>query len=266
VPNLIDTHCHIDFDAYDEDRDAVIQRAAENGITRILNPGTDISTSQAAIQLADQYDGFYAAVALHPNSTATWSPEAIATLEHLAAHEKVVAIGEIGLDYYWDKSPKNVQRAAFEAQLTLATKLKLPIIIHNRDASDDVLAILKAWVPHLPNELKDRPGVFHSFSAPQHIADAALALGFYLGFTGPVTFKKADELRSVVAHVPLDRILIETDGPFLTPHPYRGKRNEPSYVRYVAERIASLHNIAENDFAAQSTANAERLFQLPSEN
>ncbi|NDJ84511.1 MAG: TatD family hydrolase [Chloroflexi bacterium] len=261
--NLIDTHCHLDFEAYDEDRDAVVSRAREHGIARVVNPGTDIRTSQAAIGLAEQYDGVYAGAALHPNSTASWSPEAIAALEHLAAHPSVVAIGEIGLDYYWDKSPKAVQQAAFEAQLALAAKLELPIIIHNRDAGDDVIAILRNWVPTLPASLQDRPGVMHSFSAPQHIADAALEMGFYLGFTGPVTFKKADSLRSVAARTPLDRIVVETDGPFLTPQPYRGKRNEPGYVRFVAERIATLRQIEPDAFAAQTTTNAERLFQFP---
>ena len=260
--HLIDTHCHLDFDAYTEDRDVIMLRATEHGVMQIINPGTDISTSQAAIRMAETYEGVYAAVALHPNSTASWSPEAIAAIEHLAAHEKVVAIGEIGLDYYWDKSPKAVQRAAFEAQLTLAAKLKLPVIIHNREASEDVMDVLRAWVVILPDELKDRPGVLHSFSAPPAIADEAIGLGFYLGFTGPVTFKKADELRSIAARIPLDRLLVETDGPFLTPHPYRGKRNEPGYVRYVAERIATLRNMDKDEFAAQTTANAERLFGL----
>ncbi len=260
--HLIDTHCHLDFNAYAEDRDVVVRRAMEHGVTQIINPGTDISTSQAAIRMAETYDGVYAAVALHPNSTASWSPEAIATIEQLAAHEKVVAIGEIGLDYYWDKSPKAVQRAAFEAQLALAAKLKLPVIIHNREASEDVMDVLRAWVETLPDALKDRPGVLHSFSAPPAIADEAVALGFYLGFTGPVTFKKADELRSIAARIPLDRILVETDGPFLTPHPYRGKRNEPGYVRFVAERIATLQNMDNDEFSAQTTANAGRLFGL----
>lgn len=259
---LIDTHCHLDFDAYDEDRGAIIERAIDAGVTRIINPGTDIVTSQSALRLAEAYKGVYAGVALHPNSTATWSPEAIATLEGLAGHPKVVAIGEIGLDYYWDKSPKTVQRAAFEAQLSLAAKLRLPIIIHNREASDDVVAVLQQWVPTLPPELKERPGVFHSFSAPPAIAEAALAMGFYLGFTGPLTYKKADELRSIAAHVPLDHIVIETDGPFLTPHPYRGERNEPSYVRLVAERLAALRGLDYDTIAAQTTANAEVLFGL----
>lgn len=262
---LIDTHCHLDFEAYEDDRVAIIERAAEAGVTRIINPGIDIETSQAAIQLAESNDGVYAAVALHPNSTATWSPEAIATLEMLAAHPKVVAIGEIGLDYYWDKSPKAVQRAAFETQLALASSLKLPIIIHNREASEDVIAVLQQWVPTLPPELKERPGVLHSFSAPPEIAEVALAMGFYLGFTGPITYKKADELRSIAAHMPLERIVVETDGPFLTPHPYRGQRNEPSYVRYVAERLATLRGMDYESIAAQTTANAEKLFGLNSQ-
>jgi TatD DNase family protein len=264
--HLIDTHCHLDFNIYDDDRAEIIHRARQNAVTRIINPGTDIVTSQAAIRLATQYPGVYAAVALHPNATATWSPEAIAALEHFAAHDKVVAIGEIGLDYYWDKSPKAVQRAAFEAQLTLAAKLRLPIIIHNREASDDVVAVLRNWMPTLSDELKGRPGVFHSFSAPPAIADAALEMGFYLGFTGPVTYKKADELRAIAARVPLERILIETDGPYLTPHPHRGERNEPGYVRLVAEHIAALRDIDFAAFAGATTANAEYLFALPSEN
>jgi TatD DNase family protein len=263
LAHLIDTHCHVDFERYNDDRDAVIARAHEHNVTRIINPGTDLHTSRAAIRLAETYDGVYAGVALHPNSTANWTIDDIATLRKLAAHDKVVSIGEIGLDYYWDKSPKDVQHAAFEAQLELAAELELPIIIHNREASDDVIAVLKQWVPTLPKSLKDRPGVMHSFSAPQNVAEAALAMGFYLGFTGPVTFKKADDLRDVARSVPLDRILIETDGPFLTPHPYRGKRNEPGYVRFVAERLAALHQLSDEEFAAQSTANAERLFRLP---
>lgn len=264
MTQLIDTHCHVDFNRYDEDREAVVMRAHAHNITRIINPGTDLSTSRAAIRLTETYEGLYAGVALHPNSTAEWTQDDINTLRDLAAHDKVVSVGEIGLDYYWDHSPKDVQRAAFEAQLELAAELELPIIIHNREASDDVLDVLRAWVPTLPDSLKSRPGVMHSFSAPQYVAEAALELGFYLGFTGPITFKKADELRAVASAVPLDRILIETDGPYLTPHPYRGQRNEPSYVRFVAERLAAIHQVSEEEFAHRSTANAEHLFRLTS--
>ena len=206
----------------------------------------------------------YAAVGIHPNSSADFDESVLGTLRDMAAHPKVVAIGEIGLDYYRDSSPKPQQWRAFEAQLALAADLGLPVIIHNREASDDVLDILAAWVGALPATLKDRPGVLHSFSAPQSAADRGLALGFYLGFTGPVTFKKADDLRRIAACVPSDKILVETDGPFLTPEPRRGRwPNKPAYVRYIAERIAALHVLPEDAFAALTTANAERLFGMP---
>jgi TatD DNase family protein len=260
---LIDTHCHLDFQAYEEDRDAVIARANEHGVTRIINPAIDIPSIQNILRLSEHDAGIYAAIGIHPNSTASWSPEIVETLKHYTAHPKVVSIGEIGLDYYWDKSPKAVQHAAFEAQLALAAQVKLPIIIHNREASDDVLSILKRWLPTIPDELKEGVGVFHSFSGDKVVAEKVLDMGFYIGFTGPLTFKKADEMRSVAAIVPLDRLLIETDGPFLTPEPYRGKRNEPSYVRFVAERLATIHQIDAATIATRTTANAERLFRLP---
>ncbi|NLF78512.1 MAG: TatD family hydrolase [Chloroflexi bacterium] len=262
--NLIDTHCHLDFDAYDTLRDDIVREAAEAGVTRIINPGTDLDRSRAALKLADTYPGVYAAVGIHPNSSADFDESVLGTLRDMAAHPKVVAIGEIGLDYYRDSSPRAQQWRAFEAQLALAADLGLPVIIHNRDASDDVLDILSAWVPALPATLKDRPGVLHSFSAPQPVADRGLALGFCLGFTGPVTFKKADDLRRIAARVPPDRILVETDGPFLTPEPRRGRwPNQPAYVRYIAERIAALHLLPEDAFATLTTANAERLFGMP---
>ena len=235
-------------------------------MTRIVNPGTDPGTSRAALALADRYPGVYAAVGLHPNSTADLAPDALDGLREMARHPKVVAIGEIGLDYYWHDSPPDVQRAAFEAQLALAAELELPVIIHNREAGEDVIAVLESWTPTLPASLRDRPGVLHSFSAPQAIADRALALGFYIGFTGPVTFKNAESLRLTAFRVPDDRILVETDAPFLTPHPYRGRRpNQPAYVRFIAERLAALRGVPDDVFAAQTTANAERLFRLPPE-
>jgi TatD DNase family protein len=261
---LIDTHCHLDFNAYDDIRDAIIQEAADAGVTRIINPGVDLPRTQAALALADAHPGVYAAVGIHPNSTADFSDEVLAEVRTMAAYPKVVAIGEIGIDYHWDDSPKDVQWAAFEAQLALAAELTLPVIVHNREASDDVLAILTTWTATLPAALRNRPGVLHSFSAPQAIAERGIELGFYLGFTGPVTFKNADDLRHTAARVPVERILVETDGPFLTPHPYRGKRpNRPAYVRLIAQRIAALHHLADDEFFAQTTANAERLFALP---
>lgn len=263
---LVDTHCHLDFDSYDSIRDDVIGEAAEAGVSRIIDPGTDLARCQKALDLADAYPGVYAAVGIHPTSTVGFDADTLAQVRAMAAHSKVVAIGEIGLDYYWDASPKDTQRAALEAQLALAAELELPVIIHNRDASDDLLSVLATWTATLPAALKDRPGVLHSFSAPQRIAEQGLALGFYIGFTGPVTFKKADDLRHIAAQVPDDRILVETDGPFLTPVPHRGKRpNKPAYVRHIAERLAALRTVPDADFFAQTTANAERLFRLPPE-
>jgi TatD DNase family protein len=260
--NLIDSHCHLNFNRYDDDRDAVIQRAYQRGVSRIIIPAIDIPTARASLALAEQYDGIYVAVGVHPNSTADFDDAMIDTLTELAEHPRVVAIGEIGLDYHWDKSPVATQKRAFQSQLDLAARLKLPVIIHNREASHDVLPILEAWAGTLPDDLREGPGVLHSFSAPAEYARRALAAGFYLGFTGPLTFKKADDLRQIAREVPLDRVLIETDGPFLTPEPYRGKRNEPAYVYYVADRLAALHDMTTDAMADQTTANTARLFKL----
>ena len=260
---LIDTHCHLNFDSYDEDRDAVLARATEVGVTRVVIPATDLDTSREAIALAAQYEGVFAAVGIHPNSTANFMLSDVDMVEELSASQKVVAIGEIGLDYYRDRSPKEVQHRAFEAQLALASRLELPIIIHNREASEDVMAILETWTRDLPAVLHNRPGVLHSFSAPQSIAERALAAGFYLGFTGPITFKNADDLRHIAAVTPLNRLLVETDGPFLTPAPHRGQRNEPAYVRFIAERLASIKQVSLEALAQATTDNAVRLFNLP---
>lgn len=267
---LIDTHCHLDFEAYDEDRTAILNRAVAAGVEIVINPATDLATSRAAIALSQQYDGVvhpaqvFAAVGLHPNSTADFGPEMVDALRELAkANESVISVGEIGLDYHWDKSPRETQIPAFEAQLALAAELELPVIIHNREASDDVIAILETWVRGLPPALRARSGVLHSFSAPLRIAERALAAGFYLGFTGPITYKNADELRHIAASVPDDRIVVETDGPFLTPVPYRGKRNEPAYIPLMVERLAALKTQSVEDFGLKTTENAIRLFSLP---
>lgn len=258
---LIDTHCHLDLDKFDEDREAVVQRAAENGVTRIIVPAIDMDNTKAVLALADRYEGVFAAVGVHPNATAVLPENWLQTIERLARHPKVVAVGEIGLDYYWDDSPKATQHAALAQQLALASDMDLPVIIHNREASADVIRLL-AESPLIGRE---RPGVLHSFAADWDTAQAALDMGFYLGFTGPVTFKKADDLRQIAAKAPLDRILVETDAPYLTPQPYRGKRNEPGYVRFVAEKIAEIRGLETAVFAAHTTANAERLFGLQPE-
>lgn len=260
---LIDTHCHLNFASYDDDREAVIQRAQAAGVTRIIIPATDLTTGQEAIDLAQRSPAVFAAAGVHPNSSARFNDSYLPRIETQARLPRVVAIGEIGLDYHWDKSPREMQQHAFEAQLALAARLEMPVIIHNREASDDVIATLERWATDLPPGLRQRPGVLHSFSASPAIAERALAAGFYLGFTGPVTFKNADELRAVAAMMPLDRMLVETDGPFLTPIPHRGQRNEPAYVPYIVERLAAVRGISVEEVAQATTDNATRLFQLP---
>ena len=261
---MIDTHCHLNFDGFDNDRDSVIERAQQVGVKRIIIPAVDRETTQQAAELAARYAGIYAAAGIHPNSTAEYTSDDLTWIEASAAAPKVVAIGEIGLDYHWDTSPKETQHRAFQDQLELATRLNLPVIIHNRDAHDDIMPILEAWVTTLSSTQRERPGVLHSFSAPPSIADRALEAGFYLGFTGPITYKNADELRRIAARVPIGRILVETDAPFLTPTPHRGKRNEPSYIPIMVERLAMLHQISIEEMARITTENAERLFALPS--
>ena len=253
---LIDTHCHLDFARFDDDRDAVWSRAVAAGVTRLIIPAIDLDNCRTIQQLAAQYAGVYTAVGIHPNSTAAWQDNWIAALRHLAQHAKVVAIGEIGLDYYWDSSPKPVQQRALAMQLELAAELNLPVIIHNREASADVLRLLS----HSSLAGKPNPGVLHSFAADADTAQAALAMGYYLGFTGPLTYKKAHELRTIAAQVPLDRLLVETDAPFLAPQAHRGQRNEPAYVGEVAAKLAELHGRETAVIAQQTTANACRLF------
>ncbi len=260
---LIDTHCHFDFEAFASDRDAVWQSACTHGVTRLINPAVDLESGARALALSSRYGGMYVAVGIHPNYTADYTPSLLDSIAEQAAQSKCIAIGEIGLDYYWDESPKTQQWRAFEDQLSLAARLGLPVIVHNREASEDVLSILSAWQATLPEERRQRLGVLHSFSAALEHAVRAFELGFYLGFSGPLTYKKADALRLVAANTPLDRLLIETDAPYLTPHPHRGERNTPAYVRYVAEQLARLHNLSFEAVARLTTQNAEQLFQLP---
>jgi len=260
--SLIDTHCHLNFDSYAGDREAVIARAAQADVTKIIVPAIDRATSHEIVRLCQQYRQLYGAVGLHPNSAVYYQPGDLEWVEALSRQPNIVAIGEIGLDYYWDKCPPAVQRLAFEAQLELAAQLRLPVIIHNRDAGEDVIAILESWARSLPPELRARPGVMHSFSASPALAERALVAGFFLGFTGPITFNKADDLRRIAAAVPLDRLLVETDGPFLTPAPHRGQRNEPAYIPYITARLAELHDTTYDEMAAITTANAVRLFSL----
>lgn len=261
---LADTHCHLDFRLYDEDREAVLARAYEAGVKHIIIPALDVASAHAAIALAERYEGLYVAVGFHPNEIGPHAgpPDpALAEIRALAAHPKVVAIGEIGLDYYWDKTPPHVQHIWLERQLDLAAELGLPVILHNREATADILAMLATWCGQgPPPALEGRAGVLHSFSATWADAEIALGLGFYIGITGPITFKKADELREVAAKAPAERLLVETDGPFLAPHPHRGERNEPAYVRLIAAKLAEVRSRPLEEVAAQTTHNAATLF------
>jgi TatD DNase family protein len=257
---LIDTHFHLDFEQFDPDRAEVVERALETGVTEMITIGTTLETSARAVKLAEIFPSVWATVGIHPNEATQWGQDAKTALREWARHPKVVAIGEIGLDYYWKRVPNEVQQRAFDEQLTLAAELGLPVIVHDRDAHDDVLQTIRRWVTTLTGEA--RRGVLHFFSGDLAMAQEALALGFYLGVDGPVTFKNAQELHTLVGALPLERLLIETDAPFLAPHPHRGQRNEPAYVRRVAERVAELHDVPFDEVAAQTTANARRLFRL----
>jgi TatD DNase family protein len=232
----------------------------------IVNPGVDLETSRSAIQLAAKYPEVYAAVGVHPNDLLEWDAGALDQIKALAGSPKVVAIGEIGLDYYRDKTPHDLQKHVFQQQLELAATMDLPVIVHSRNASPenqqailDILDILEAWQARLdkhPSPL----GVLHSFSADLDAARNAIKLNFLIGITGPVTFRNAPELRRLVQQLPLETLVIETDAPFLTPHPYRGKRNEPGLVKLVADKLAEIHNLPFEEVANITKRNAGRLF------
>jgi TatD DNase family protein len=260
---LVDTHCHLDFNNFDDDLTLVLARARESGVGKILNPGINLNSSQVAVKLAEEYPEVYAAVGVHPNDGLSWDDTTEDQLQELANHPKVVAVGEIGLDFYRDWTPRDKQIEIFKKQLKLASNLKLPVIIHCRDAMEEVLDILTDWHRGLEkshSELAHRPGVLHSFSGDEGFAKQAGSLNFLIGITGPVTFRNAKELQDLVIRLPLHWLLIETDAPFLSPHPMRGKRNEPANVRLVAEKIADLHQQAYNNVTNITTANAAKLF------
>jgi TatD DNase family protein len=253
---MIDSHCHLDSRQFDKDRAQVQNRAQQAGITLIVNPGVDMPSSRASVALAEKHADIVAAVGVHPHDAKTLDAIALNELRALAGHAGVVAIGEIGLDYYRDLSPRDVQRRAFEQQLDLAAELNLPVIVHDRDAHDDVLAILD-----LKSVILNRKGVLHSFSGDVTLAKQTVGLGFYIGISGPVSYPNAEKTRAVVRAVPLERLLIETDAPYLAPQAKRGKRNEPAYVRYVAEAVAAVKSLTVEQVIDQTTHNAQVLFQ-----
>lgn len=257
---ITDTHTHLDHASFEGERDMIIRRALEAGITRIINIGFNRETIPSTLALAENYDCVEAVVGWHPQDAIDMKAEDLDYIEHLAVnHPKVVALGEMGLDYYWDTSPKDVQQRVFREQIRLARKLGLPIVIHNREAHADVIAILKE------EKAYDVGGVMHCFSGSWETAQLCLDMNFYISFGGPVTFKNAKQPKEVLGKVPLNRLLVETDAPFLAPHPYRGKRNETSYTRLVAEAAAEIKGVPLEVFAAQTSENAASIFRSKQE-
>ncbi|BFI97599.1 MULTISPECIES: TatD family hydrolase [Priestia] len=253
---LFDTHVHLNAEQYEDDLQEVINRALEKGVQNMVVVGFDEPTIKKAIQIAETYDFIYASVGWHPVDAVDMTDEHLAWIEELAQHPKVVALGEMGLDYHWDKSPKEVQKDVFRRQIRLARKVNLPIIIHNRDATEDVVTILKE------EHVEEVGGIMHCFTGSIEVAKQCMDMNMYISFGGPVTFKNAKKPKEVATELPLDKLLIETDCPYLTPHPFRGKRNEPGYVSYVAEQIAELKGITYEELADITTANAKKLFGI----
>lgn len=253
---LFDTHAHLDDDNDYRDRDVMIDRARASGVAHIVNVGFDLESSRRSIKLAEKYDLIYAAVGIHPHDAKKAGPGYLIELEAMAAHPRVVAMGEMGLDYYRDLSPRPVQKKVFLEQLSLAKKLNKPVIIHDRDAHGDIMDILRR------EGLGPGGGVMHCYSGSWEMAKECLNMGFYISIAGPVTFPHAPKLKDVAARVPLDRLLVETDAPYLTPAPHRGKRNEPAYVLYTAEEIARLRGLKTEDLARACADNGRKLFRI----
>lgn len=250
---FIDSHAHIQLSQFNRDREAVLQQAVATEVTAILVIGFNVETSLGAVALAEQHPHLYATVGIHPHDATELTPDVLKTLSDLAAHPKVIALGEMGLDYYRDLSPRAVQKEAFEKQLDLAEEQQLPIVIHNREAYPDILPILEARGGNVQ-------GVLHCFTGDIALMHRSLAIGFHIGIGGIVTYPNAKDMQAVARAVPEDRLLIETDCPWLAPQFKRGKRNEPAYVRAVAEKIAELRGTSVESIGAATTKNFRQLF------
>ncbi len=258
LPYLSDSHAHLDDTRYDTDRYEVIREAEEAGVGFILNPAVNEQSALCAMELTKEFDILYAAVGFHPSDCREFNPDVhLPLMEDWCREEKVLAVGEIGLDYYYeDGAPRDLQKKVFEAQIELANRMELPIIVHDRDAHRDCYEMVRDL---LDDELG---GVFHAFSGSVEMAKQLLDLGLYISIGGPLTFKNARKAPDVVAYVPMNRLLLETDSPYLTPVPFRGKRNHPAYVRYVAEKISEIKNIPCEDVLYQTFENCKMLFGL----
>ncbi|MEK3988107.1 MULTISPECIES: YchF/TatD family DNA exonuclease [Robertmurraya] len=253
---LFDTHVHLNAEQFSEDLNEVIDRARMEGVQYMVVVGFDRPTIIKAMELIEEYDFIYASIGWHPVDAIDMRDEDLEWIEELAKHPKVVAIGEMGLDYYWDKSPKEVQQEVFRKQIQLAKKVKLPIVIHNREATADIVTILKE------ENAAEVGGIMHCFSGSVEVAKECVEMNFYISLGGPVTFKNAKKPKEVAQEIPLKKLLIETDCPYLAPHPYRGKRNEPSYVKLVAEQIAELKGLSYEEVSQVTTENAKILFGI----
>lgn len=253
---LFDTHMHVNAEQFNEDREAVIERAFAAGVEYMVVVGFDRETIPLAIEIAEKYDTIYAAVGWHPVDAVDMTEEDLQWIEELSKHPKVVAIGEMGLDYHWDKSPKDIQKDVFRKQIQLAKKVQMPIIIHNREATEDIIQILQE------EDAAEVGGIMHCYNDSVQYVQACLDMNFYISLGGPVTFKNAPLPKEVAEAVPLDRLLVETDSPYLAPHPNRGKRNEPAYVKLVAEKIAELRGISVEEVSEKTTENALRFFGI----
>ncbi len=258
MPEYFDTHCHLDQTEFDGDREAVITRALAVGVASILTVGVTAASSQAAVQLAAQHPGLYAAVGIQPNYAGAAEADDWRQIVELSRQQGVVAVGETGLDRYWDHTPFDVQEDYFDRHLRLSRESGLPVVIHSRECDDDILKMLRAAAERGPLQ-----GIMHSFCSTAEMATECLALGLHISFAGMVTFKKAEALRRVAMTIPDERILIETDAPYLAPHPRRGKRNEPALVACTAACLAEARGQTLDDLAELTTANARRLFKLP---
>ena len=254
---MIDSHAHYDNERFDADRNEILAEAFHSGVTHIINPGCDLSSSQMAIALAEAHAGLYAAVGFHPHDAAAFSDGDMETLLKLARHPKVVAIGEIGLDYHYDFSPRETQQRVLRLQIGLARQVGKPVILHDREAHGDVMALVKE------EKAGEAGGVFHCWSGSRETMEQAVRMGFYIGVGGSVTFRNAHRLQDVVTHIPADRLLIETDCPYMTPEPLRGKRNWSGLMVHVLEKLSLLRGETVEALEAQTTENAIRLFKLP---
>lgn len=255
-PMLTDSHTHLDHEQFHEDRIQVIERAKANGVGRIINIGFNRATIESTLELAQTYELIDAVIGWHPQEAIHMTSDDLDYIEHLArTHPKVLALGEMGLDYYWDTSPKETQQRIFREQLRLARKLNLPVVIHNRDAHADIVNILHE------EKAFDIGGVMHCFSGSWEVAKRCLEMNFYISFGGPITFLNAKQPREVLRNVPIERVLVETDAPYLSPHPYRGKRNETGQLRIIATTAAEIKEIEFENFATITTQNANSLFK-----